>query len=246
MNEYFNINDRRIDTAKVISVLLNVLLLFTTGLFAWLYFAKPCPPCTDGEVLSIQRDTIWSYTALQPVAVEPPVAIKTVKLKKEKPKVSNSIPSLLDFTDTAQFLFQELQGRFPLSTEPSIINNQPSIEESPCDFVNFYADTIYTTLGGEQVPQAAIYYQVQGTLLSREIWQSDVQTQVKETRQMLHREKWKLYVGVTGKISNSLKGWGVGPTGSMAIPKVGLVSYGYDVRNHDHLIGFSALIRFKK
>lgn len=257
MNTYFSLNDRKIDKVRLVSILLNLLLLFSTGLFAWLYFTKPCPPCTDGQIVRIQRDTIYRYTQLQQVPVSEPVAYRTVKAKGEKAKPQVVKPSksvVLGVPNDEQFL------RIDTSLHPvpmPYYGNQPMALPSDCDYVNFYTDTLWKQVMVKKllkkepqldsVPVFVVNYQVQGLLLSRELWQADYSMETRENTTVLRRERWKFYVGAqaTYNVPN-VQRWGIGPAADLAIPKVGLISYYYDIHNNAHSAGFKALLRLKK
>lgn len=263
MNTYFSLNDRKIDKVRLVSILLNLLLLFSTGLFAWLYFTKPCPPCTDGQIVRIQRDTIYRYTQLQQVPVSEPVAYRTVKAKgeKAKPQVVKPSKSTPLGIDTNSIRLGDIyNGKIWFVNEPDPIPNHETpcpIIANECDYVNFYTDTLWKQVMVKKllkkepqldsVPVFVVNYQVQGLMLSRELWQADYSMETRENTTVLRRERWKFYVGAqaTYNVPN-VQRWGIGPAADLAIPKVGLISYYYDIHNNAHSAGFKALLRLKK
>lgn len=110
-----------------------------------------------------------------------------------------------------------------------------------CDTINLYSDTLHQA----DNYTAIINDTVQGRILGRSVYFVNLKPQVEITRRV--KERWKVYVGVNATYNASyLNRWGIGPSALLTIPKIGGISYTYDVHNNAHTGGLYALLRFKK
>jgi hypothetical protein len=256
----------RLDKVKAISLLLNVLLLLTTGIFAYKYIKQPCPPCNEGEIVTVKYDTVYSIGKLQKLPMPAPKPFKSIAKDKYKPKASNPVFTTLE--DLGIMVGIDSLPDWIVNRDPGFFSELPKIGSAspvvkpnavpnPCNTVNFYADTIwqqYVKKGRlfkpdvlDSTPHVITNYQVLGEVLDRQVYYAPIATNTRINTTVMRRERVKLYIG--GALTynaNTPKLWGAGPQACIAIPKVGTINYYYDVHNNAHTAGLMALIRFKK
>lgn len=176
-------------------------------------------PC--GEV--IKRDTILKYdSVLVLVRDSKPVPRKVaINSPKNRSKLITSIHDTLI-----------------ISHLDSILIGQKIIQN--CDSTYYYRDTFE-----QNQVKAVIEETTSGEILNRKVWLANLkpETTIRETR---IKERWKVYAGAQVILPNDLKRWGIAPSILLTIPKIGGISYSYDIRNQSHIAGIYGLIRIKK
>lgn len=197
---------------------LALLFAFTTGLFAWLYFTKRCPPCYDSGKTVIEYVQVKD-SSLKPISVKVPVA-KKIKRKGASVPVAkpDSIRIVAGDCDTTIIL-----------------------PPSPCSEVVVYSDTIT----GDSIKAVINDTLADNRIIGRSVWMVNLKPDTKIT--VVKRERWKFYVGASFTVNQRFMGrWGIGPSALLAIPKIGAISYTFDARNFAHTGGLYVLIRVKK
>ena len=191
-----------------------------------------------------------------------PVSIKidSIRPKDITPKViSNQVPVPVKSIPRAKFIQKAKPVLKPTHAINAQVNSnsfhglvKPEVDSvgstaasalNPCDTINIYADTI-------QKPDTCTFIindTVEGRILGRSILYANLQPMIRTTIEKTLKEKWKVYVGGAFTFNaKEFSRWGIGVTGALAIPKLGMVDYTYDIRNNAHTVGVLALIRFKK
>lgn len=212
-----------IEKIRAGSLIGNVVLLFTTFLFLWLWLHKPCPPCYEAGQTVIVHDTIYPKdTTLKLISVKVPEAFRTVRTKKLFSKVNETKVKV----DTIR-----------------ITNCDTTIILPVCDEVMYYSDTIK----GEDCKAVINDTISKNRITGRSVWMANLKPEIRTTETVVKRERWKVYVGASFTINPKDKTrWGIGPSALLTIPKVGGISYTFDAKNFSHSGTFYALIRFRK
>lgn len=196
-----------------------VILLLITNLHTCSKKAFDCDSCT--KVVTVVHDTI--YPKDKPVVVyeAKPVPAKSWPVKKAIAKA-----------DTVY-----------LPGNVTVIHDRcPELPATACDSGRFYAynDTV------EQV-HLIIRDSVNGAITWRKIEVANLKPEVTTTITKILKEKPKLYVGASATIpAKNLRAWGIGPSILFTVPKVGGISYYYDIKNNAHTGSIYALIRFNR
>lgn len=225
-----------IERIRSTSLILNVVLFFTTGLFAYLYFSKACPPCYEAGQMVIKHDTIYPTNTLMPISIKVPEAFKTVsknKFIKESGATSAGQVIISESVNKAERYAGNVASPVVLSIPPA----------SDCDSVRLYSDTCYS----ENNYRAVINDTVEGKIVGRSIWFVNLKPDITTTITQVKLERWKFYIGGSFTVNQrNMDRWGVGPSALLTIPKVGGISYYFDAKNFAHTGTFYALIRLKK
>ena len=182
-------------------------------------------PC--GEV--VRRDTILKYdSVLVLVRDSKPVPKRVTPLKKSV----NHKQSQVLITDST-FLYPTYLQYF-IKTHDTVFITLPN------DSTYYYRDTFE-----QNQVKAVIEETTSGEILNRKVWLANLKPEIviRETR---IKERWKVYAGAQVIVPNDLKRWGIAPSILLTIPKIGGISYSYDIRNQSHIGGIYALIRIKK
>lgn len=205
------------------SILLNIIL---AGVIVCMLKECHCPDC--GEVTTVKIDTIRPKdTTPKVISVSVPVAVKSIPKKHYRSAaVSQKEAVVVLYEGKAE---DGMGGNY--------------VASAPCDTINIYSDTIHKP----DTCTIIIKDTVEGRILGRSVLYANLQPLIRTTVTKTIKEKWKVYVG--GAVTVNAKDynrWGVGVTGAISIPKVGLADYTYDIKNNAHTVGVLALIRFKK
>lgn len=211
-----------------------MLLALLQAVIIYFLWNRTCPPCYEAGERTVKHDTVWMNKPLEPIVVKVPEAFKSVAKKSVRKKslhtekIGNSTNV---FSPTSYYSFSD-SGNIT--------------ELSPCDTINYYSDTTINPM-----PDSCIIV-VNDTLennriTGRSIWLAFRIPQITTTITEVKKEKLKFYLGGSFTLNaKEFNRWGVGVTGALAIPKIGMADYTYDIRNNAHTIGVLALIRFKK
>lgn len=214
------------DTKFKVSLLLNIILLMLLG-GGFLYKDKICPPCNAEETIRIIHDTIRPKDKPVEVYEGKPVAVK-VKIAKKKPAVIKPKPS-----DSNPFPF----------TDIIIHDTVYAPNQAPCDYLRTY---VFDTTVADNF-HLIINDEVRGEIEWRSIEFANLKPEIKTTVVKRKIDALKWYVGLNSTYNaRNMDRWGIGPSTSLAVDKVGSFGYYYDARNNAHTLQAQALIRFRK
>lgn len=204
------------DRILVYSLLGNVLLLFLSGLFAWLYFTKPCPCYESGQTV-IVHDTIYPKdTTLALIASIKPKPNKARRNPKAETKV----------------VYIEREGQIIRDTITSA-----------CDSVYIYSDSLNKDDVKLVINDTVSNGVLSGRSIWLRNLKPTIKTT--ETVVRKEKVKLYIGASFSID-ANNLKRWGVGPSALVTIPKIGGIAYTFDVKNFIHHGTLYALIRVKK
>lgn len=211
------------DTKFKVSLGLNIILLLLLFFCIW-QVDRICPPCA-GEVVSVTTDTIRPKDKPVEVYSGKPVAVKKKHIAKPNK------PSLPQTAIIPQ----------PTEIRPKTDTILVPVE-NPCDYLRTY---VFDTTVADNY-HLIINEEVRGEITWRDIRFANLKPEVKTT--VVKRiDKLKVYLGVSATYNaRNIERWGIGPSATLAIDKIGEFGYGYDVKNNAHTIEARALLRFKK
>jgi hypothetical protein len=225
-------SDERTARDKYFFGLLNLIFIPAAGIFFYLWLHQVCPAC-DGELVKIRHDTIHPADVLKPIAVKVPVPAKVISLGL----MHAAHTGIKSFSQAVRFSADSTGVR---AGAPAFL----PVNLSPCDSNQyFYSDTIYQKDNYHLV----INDTCKGKILGRSIWFVNLKPAITTTIEKLHKDRVKFYIGASVCVHvNYLNRWGAGPSALLSIPKIGAISYAYDVHNNAHVAGLYALIRLRK
>jgi hypothetical protein len=217
--------------SRITTILIALVLLLatSTGIFAWLYFTKPCPPCYDsGKTVIVTKVVPVKDTTLKPIVVKVPEPWG-IKPKSAFKPVKHGKPVALKSDTSIRIFTRDCDTTIVLPTG--------------CNDVAYYSDTIT----GDSVKAVINDTLVNNRIAGRSVWLANLKPEVRTTTTVVKKEKWKFYVGASFTINQRfMNRWGVGPSALVTIPKVGGISYTFDARNFAHTGSFFVLVRLKK
>ena len=220
--------------SRITTILIALVLLLatSTGIFAWLYFTKPCPPCYDsGKTVIVTKVVPVKDSTLKPIVVKVPEPWK-IKPKSSFKLIRNGKP---EPAKSAEVKVKILERNCTCDTV--------RLTENICDDIAFYSDTIT----GDSVKAVINDTLVNNRIAGRSVWMVNLKPSTHTTTTVVLKEKWKFYVGLSFTINQRfMDRWGVGPSALLTIPKVGGISYHFDARNFAHTGSFFVLVRLKK
>lgn len=223
----------------------NTLIVLLEAFVAILLFTnlsqcgEPCNEVSHTDTLIVYRDTGYKLV----VDNKP-----TQKLISVKPRANVRKADILKLRSDQQPIQNGEDST--IITEPLIIGGLrlDSILKPRYPILSPFEDSLryYRDTFTENYTKAVIEETVQGEILNRKVWLANTKPDLVIKETVVRKERLKLYVGAQVIIPNNLKRWGIAPSIQLAIPKIGAISYGYDIRNQAHIGGIYALIRIKK